>query len=109
MTDVDKVRVLEITEKVSREKRAVPGQLIRLPQTDFEDFLDSMRDAWNEGRLKGFVCQVRMDYRDGEDGDGFVDSLPGYWFGFESCVEALGLVTVMKDRLLCYMRQANEE
>ena len=85
------------------------GNVIRLKPDAFRDFLDDLEDAYKDKRLKTFICIAQTRYKQGEEQEGFNSELPTYWFGGESCVECLGLVEVMKAKILEYMANKNEE
>ena len=88
-----------------------PDKIIQFPtQVAFHEFLDELRKAYDEDRLKDFVCIYSHDYKKGKEKEGFLHGLNHYWFSQEnSTVYSLGLVEVMKDEILHYMAEKCEE
>jgi len=75
----------------------------------FYQFLDELEQAYQEHRLKDFICIYRFDYRKGEESQGFNAGIEHYWFGEQSTLSLLGLTDVMKDEILKYMAEKCEE
>jgi hypothetical protein len=74
----------------------------------FEEFLEELRVAYGEDRLRAFICVAGINYPKGEELPGFVNKLSHYWFSLDgSCTEALGLTEIMKDHIFSYMRDEN--
>ncbi len=71
-----------------------------IPLSKFDKFLDDLSQLNHEGRLKDFVC-IFSNSCDEVDKTEVYD----YWFGETSTVMCLGLVEVVKDRILEYMRE----
>ena len=86
------------------------ADIYKFPQETgpFDSFLDMLRLAYNEDRIKGFICIYEARYPEGKDIEGFVGTLDKYWFG-ESSTQCLGLCEMMKADILDWVRKKNEE
>ena len=85
-------------------------KVIQFPsQQAFHSFVDELRKAYDDNRLKDFVCIYNYDYEKGKEKKGFIHGINSYWFGKESTVYLLGLTDVMKDEILKYMATKTEE
>lgn len=86
------------------------NKVIEFPKSQpFHDFLDELKKAYDDGRLKDFICIYNYDYEKGKEVEGFVHGIHNYWFGKESTIGLLGLTEAMKDEILTYMRNRTEE
>lgn len=83
------------------------ARLLKFKQDNFQEFLDELSSAHKVGKLKTIACIAQVELE--EKNNDFAYSLPGYWFGGDSCTEVLGLLEIMKDRILEYMRCKNED
>ena len=57
--------------------------------------MDDLKEAYDEDRLKGFICISDMDYKKGEEVEGSVSTISNYWFG-KSSLLCLGLAARMQ-------------
>jgi len=72
----------------------------------FYEFLDEVKEAYDKGLLRNFVCFYSRDYHKDEDPGDFVGRNGSYWFG-KSSSECLGLTELMKQQILDFIREAN--
>lgn len=76
-------------------------KIVPFPLSQFDEFLDELKQLCREDRLKDFVCIYSNSRKEDEEIEVF-----DYWFGETSTVMCLGLIEVIKDRILEYMRAA---
>lgn len=86
------------------------GDLVRLHKSYFHEFLGEIARAYDEDRLEDFICIYSSKYPAGKEVEGFVSIVGKYWFSGDngSTVHSLGLVEVMRDEILRYMREYND-
>lgn len=84
-------------------------KVIPFPQTPFDDFIDELSQLNRENRLTDFICMFSNSYKEGEEVEGFSSEMRNYWFGKTSTLTCLGLTDVMKDIILEYMREKQNE
>ena len=87
------------------------AKVIKLNRTNFHDFIDDLVKAYDEKRLNDFVCIVSHRNPKGKEREGFTASIGNYWFSGDdgSSVYSLGLVEMMKQKILNYIEDANED
>jgi len=86
------------------------SKIINFPnQSVFGEFLDTLRDAHKEGRLNNFICIYDCEYREGERREGFRGIIGKYWFGEKSCIYLLGLVEIMRDIIITFIKESDNE
>lgn len=96
------------------KKSIAKNKVIEFPKSQpFHEFLDELKKAYDENRLKDFICIYDYDYKKGQEKPGFHNGIDHYWFGDESTLRLLGLLDLMRDEILEYMkskcRESNEE
>lgn len=76
----------------------------------FYSYLENLRKAYDEGRLKNFICIYSCDYEEEEHRPKeFIEKIEPYWFGEKSCVYLLGLTDIMKDEIREFMKRKVQE
>lgn len=86
------------------------GKLLKFPQEKqpFYEFLENLKEAYDEDRLRNFVMVVDLAYKKGEEKEGFIGSIEKYWFGLSSTA-CIGLCEVMKAVILGWVQDRNSE
>ena len=74
----------------------------------FHEFLDELKEIYDEDLATNFICIYSRNYRKGEGEEGFVGRNKQYWFG-RSCTEWLGLVRLMEAQIIDYIKEQNAE
>jgi predicted CopG family antitoxin len=73
--------------------------------TAFSDFIETLSKAYKENRLRTMICIAGINYEKGKEREGFVNKIADYWFLLDgNCTETIGLLEVMKAKILEYMR-----
>lgn len=90
---------------MNNKDKQIKHKVIPFPQSPFEEFLDEQKQLYHEDRLTDFICISKNRYKEGEKVDGFNAQIKRFWFGETSTLTCLGLVEVMKDVILEYMRE----
>ena len=88
------------------------AKIIKLNRTGFHDFIDELVKAYDEDRLRDFITIYDCEYREDEKIEGFSGSIPSYWFSDSkkgSTISCLGMMEIMKQRILLYIEEKNEE
>ena len=83
------------------------GKVIKLRSDGFHEFLDEIRQAYDEGRLKDLVCITNSKYPKGEGIPEFKSSIDKYWFGQGSTLQTLGLIDIMHQEVMDYIAEEN--
>ncbi len=60
------------------------------------EVIDDLMKAYHEGRVKNLTLAYTEEYKDGEERKGFVNSIGYYWFGEDSTLFCLGLVSSLE-------------
>ena len=72
----------------------------------FYSYLEGLKKAYDEDRLKNFICIYSCDYEEEElRPKEFMEKIEPYWFGEKSCVYLLGLTDIMKDEIREFMKE----
>lgn len=83
------------------------NKVVKFPKPDaFYDFLENLKNTYDEDRLKNFICIYSCDYGEEESHpEGFIEKIEPYWFGEKSCIYVLGLIDIMKDEIREFMKE----
>ena len=73
-------------------------------QKPFHDFLDELKDLYDKGIIHNFVAVCRCDFKADEEKAGSA-KLAHYWFGNDSTIHTLGLLSYMEGIVRDYMRE----
>lgn len=86
------------------------NKILKFPQErePFDQFLDELQIAYDENRLKEFICIYEAEYPEGKEKKGFIASIDKYWFG-ESSTKCLGLCILMQQDVLDHIAEKNTE
>ena len=75
------------------------------PQTGLEEQIDLLMEAYRAGRMKNLV----LGYTIREDNDKeFPNKYGTYWFGQNSCIYVLGLLRILNEKIIYYMKELND-
>ena len=87
----------------------MPAKILQFPKENaFYDFLDRLRQAYDENRLMNFLCIYDYSYREGKERPVFIVGVNKYWWG-SSTTECLGLCEIMKQEVLNFIKEKNDE
>ena len=81
-------------------------KVVKLNKTNFNEFIDMLIVAYDEGRIEDFIAIFSHKYKEGEEVEGSSANITNLWFSGEegSSVHCLGLVDVMRERIHDFMR-----
>lgn len=74
----------------------------------FHEFLEEIKEFHDKGLTTNFICVYSRDYKEGEETKGFVGKNDQYWYA-RSTTECLGLLRLMEQMILDFIREQNEE
>jgi hypothetical protein len=88
------------------------GKLVLIHSKDenmaFNDFIEALATAYKENRLRTMICIAGVNYPEGKKERGFVNTITDYWFSKDgNCSESIGLLEVMKAKILSYMTDSD--
>ena len=86
------------------------ANIYKFPQETipFHEFLEDLKQSYDEDRLNDFICIYEFGYKKGEEIKGFVAGINKYWFG-SSSTKSLGLCQIMIKYILDWIVEKNEE
>lgn len=86
------------------------GNILKFPkeQAPFLEVLDDLRRLYNEKRIEAVLVGASIRYKEGEESEDYKSMIRKFWVG-ESCLELLGLADIVKDDVMCFMREESDE
>jgi len=83
-------------------------ELFPRDEQEFHQFLDMLRDTYDENRLKNFICIYDYEFKeDDERVESYASGIDTHWFGDKSTIYILGLIEMIKQEVMDWLDNNN--